>query len=212
MGHKLHLLVCPFFAHEAKHIVRTEGWSDVSVRVFPSLCCHANVAETTVRRLCEASSRRGPAVILLGSCLGARGGTPRIGARETCRLYHVPLCFHLLLPEEDVDRHLRDGDYLITPGWLQHWRRQMREWHFDAPTARNFFAESARRIVLLDTDSDTRTPRRLSDLGRFTGRPCVSVPTGTDHFRRILAGIVDDGRHGHPSETKPPRPQSDSVQ
>ena len=77
------------------------------------------------------------------------------------------LCFELLAGHEFLEPLLKQGCYLLTPGWLARWREYIKRWGFDQNTAREFFAESTPRLVLLDTLVDPNSAKELEGICCF---------------------------------------------
>jgi two-component system, sensor histidine kinase len=49
------------------------------------------------------------------------------------------------------------------PGWLEHWRDILTQWGFDQDTARDFFEELAKAILLLDTGVGPKAGANLAE-------------------------------------------------
>ena len=95
-------------------------------------------------------------------------------------------CFDLLAGSSLVADWMRQGAYLLTPGWLDRWPEYIAEWGFDRTTARAFFEESVSKLVLLDTGTSSDSSARLEDFAHFIDRPWEVVPVGLDHLRLYL--------------------------
>jgi len=87
-------------------------------------------------------------------------------------------------------RYLDEGAYLVTPGWLADWPRQIERWGGDCASLRQLFAESVSRLILLDTGVDPESAKHLGDLAEVLGRPTAVVPVGLDFFRLFLSKEV----------------------
>ncbi|MEI8079818.1 MAG: hypothetical protein WCH61_09365, partial [bacterium] len=86
------------------------------------------------------------------------------------------------------------GDYLLTPGWLMQWREHLRLWGFDQVTARAFFRESCRRLLLLDTGVAPDAAAELASLRAYLDLPAELLPVDLDLLRLRLAGQLQDWR------------------
>ena len=91
---------------------------------------------------------------------------------------------------ETVEDLLCKGAYLLTPGWIIHWSRYLKQWGFDQKTARAFFGESTTSLVLLDTMVDTESPGHLREFAEFLGLPFQTIRVGLDFLRLRLANTV----------------------
>jgi signal transduction histidine kinase len=92
----------------------------------------------------------------------------------------------MIAPPDLVDHFIREGDYIVTPGWLAQWQDHIETMGFDRGDAREFFKESAHRLVLLDTGIHDESAHRLEDLARYLDRPFHIIPVGLEHFRLFL--------------------------
>ena len=192
MKTQLCLLVCQNFLAEAAAIVAEEGFADVQIAAFAPTCTRPTGDADTIGRL--AAERAGPSgdvVALGGYCLNGLA-TPERGSSGANRVQiaAVPRCLEFAAPARLVDAQVEAGAYLLTPGWLSHWRRTMTQWGFDQPTAREFFAETTQKLVLLDTGTDAQSDSHLRELADFLALPCETLSVGLDRFRLGLTRIV----------------------
>ncbi|MEJ5200254.1 MAG: DUF1638 domain-containing protein [Anaerolineae bacterium] len=132
---------------------------------------------------------QGRDVIALGSyCLrGAAQQTLAPAADGRVKLVADPR----LIAEQDAA-----AAYLLTPGWLRNWPRHMRAWGFDRPTARTFFGETVRQLVLLDTGVDDQSAAQLDALAEFLALPRTIVPVGLGRLRDHLIGAIESKHRG----------------
>lgn len=193
MAPKLCILVCQNILPEATTVVETEGFDDVDLAVFPAHCGHPPLRRGEIEEIVSRCSADGHAVCLLGGCcLAGQKGIPPESNR--CHLCLLETCFELLASRGFIDPYLRRGDHLLTPGWLARWREYMDAWDFDRATAREFFGESVRQLVLLDTGTDPQSAAHLQELAEFVALPAEVVPVGLGFFRLFLSKIVLEWR------------------
>jgi|GEM_PF-1464794 len=180
----LALAVCKNFEDEARAALAGLEPSDVSLAVFPA-CCGRPPLQT--RELTELIGPRcGDGVEVIGSvcCAGLRRA-PELP--DGWRVHALESCFELLAPRPMLDAQLRDGAYVLTPGWLRGWREQIaREGLGGAELARELFAESSTKLLLLDTGVDPDARSRLADLSEHLALPAEVVPVGVELLRERL--------------------------
>lgn len=195
MSATLHLLVCQFYLREAKAILQGEGFEDVTVAAFPDLCARPRAdGMAAVAQLFSHSGGDGVTTLLVGACSLRRQDIEHLKADRCHRIHRAGLCFHMLVNKTTVESRLRAGSHLVTPGWLEHWQQHVEHWQFDQQTAQAFFAESARQLLLLDTGVDPAAESQLRDCAAFLGLPADVMPVGLDHFRMVLAHLVQTWR------------------
>jgi len=195
MAGSLHLLVCQYYLREAQAVVQGPEFENVTVSAYPDVCVHPQADRMAiVERLFHTAAADDRTVMLVGACFLLRNGAQALKEDKFRRIHHTDLCFHLLANKTWVDAQMRAGAYLATPGWLESWVQHMDQWQFDQPTARAFFAESASKLVLLDTGVDPASEGRLKACAEFLGLPAETVPVGLDRFRIELLRLVQDWR------------------
>jgi signal transduction histidine kinase len=195
MPPSLHLLVCQYYLKEAQVILQSEGFENVSVSAFPDLCVRprADLTATLTHQFYD-SGKNGQTTILVGACYLLHQNKTALPEDRYHRIHREELCFHMLINKTTIDRCLCDGSHLVTSGWLEHWQQHIDAWQFDRDTARMFFAEGARRMVLLDTGVDPEAHTRLHDCAEYLGLPTEVMSVGLDHFRLILSYLVQAWR------------------
>ena len=190
MKNKLCILVCENFEKELAATGLSEQFDDVATATFPARCGHPQIMRDELEQIASTCEEASTQICMLGSCCIAGLEKLRSGP-ERYHIHRLDQCFHLFAGREVIDTHLRQGAYLLTSGWLAHWRDRMDQWGFDRETARMFFAESASRLVLLDTGADPEISLRLlHEFADFTGRPSEVVCTDPDFFRLFLTEII----------------------
>jgi len=193
MADRLCLLVCESLEREVKAVIESEEFDDVVVRAFPAHCGRPQTGWDAWRGIIQAGEQDCSQVYLLGgSCIVGLQAPP--DELKHCRLRKMDGCYSMFAGKETIEAYLKTGAYLLTPGWLAHWKRHIGEWGFDQATAREFFAESAARLVLLDTGVDAASADCLAEFADFVGLPFKSVPVGLDFSRLFLAKIVLEWR------------------
>lgn len=103
-------------------------------------------------------------------------------------------CIHLITSPSLAAFYADKGYYMITPGWLQRWREIIDQWGFDQKTARDFFRDTARAILLLDTGVDDNALDHLSQFSAFAGLPSETVTTGLDYLQLLVNNAILQSR------------------
>jgi len=161
----------------------------VEVYSFPSHCCSAPVQWSEL----AASIRQSlaPDYVIFGSyCLRDLQEVPEEFSR--CQVRQQEQCHHLLCNPTLVDAVQQNGTYLLSPGWLSHWKTHISSWGFDRPTAIEFFGESLRKLLLLDTGTDPEAERNLAEFGRFLHLPTEILPIGLEFLDLSLRKIIEE--------------------
>ncbi len=106
------------------------------------------------------------------------------------RVHALRQCFHLIVNPSLIDMYVKQGYYLVTPGWLANWRGEIAHWGFETVTARAFFAESAKRILLLDTGVTSDALQQLQDFAEFVGLPFDTITVGLGYFSFVIDNLI----------------------
>jgi|GEM_PF-2032030 len=184
---KITIHVCENFASEIEEIFKKFTELDFTIKKFPSYCGRPILSEDNLDFKSEENDDL-VHLVLGGICLSKitqQKNSKRIFINESN-------CFYLLLNKELVDHYISDGAYLITPSWLTNWRRQIETWGFDQKTAGEFFAESCKYILLLDTGINPESENLLAEFGRFVKKEVKTIPIGLDYLRLKLLHILNE--------------------
>lgn len=195
MKDQLCLLVCQNFLAEVEAIVAQEGLADVQVAAFAPTCVRPPDDADYIGRLAEQRAGQDGAVVVFGGhCV--RSLTVKRGAAQSAAVQVVAVsrCLEFAAPAPLVDARVEAGAYLLTPGWLSRWQRYIAQWGFDQATAREFFAETTKKLTLLDTGIDAQSADQLRAFAAFLALPCETLPVGLDLLRLRVAGAVQEWR------------------
>jgi hypothetical protein len=180
------VVVCQLLRRELEAL-RAAGRLDAGLETLPHACDPTpSERDDIVATLTRRSGRSPRALALGGGCL--RGIELPDAEGERLALLVEPTCFELLAPPQLVQHLIAQGAHLVTPGWLAQWKQAMEAWALDRATARQLFAESASKLVLLDTGVDPQAPARLSELAEFVALPSEVLPVGLDYLALRLSG------------------------
>ncbi len=175
------IFVCRYFKEEAEAVVRAPEFRDVIVDIPPIRCgrfpCRGEPSPPEWVFPDDFTD-----IHVFGSCcIAAMEQSPETPANV--HFHRFEQCFDIIAPPDLVHGLIKGGAYIVTPGWLADWRRHIGDMGFDRSTARQFFRESARRLVLLDTRVRDRGTGSMEELAAFLDRPFDIVPVGLEYFR-----------------------------
>ena len=187
---KLFIHACPHLLPEITAVLATDEYPDVELVLFSPPCGHPQKAENFRERVftaCELNNN--DQIFILGSCC------PRDVSRNSemparCRLLAEEQCFYHFADAEFIGHLMDEGAYILTPGWLASWRAQLDQWGFDRETAKDFFNEGMKRLVLLDTGVSSDSARQLEDFASYVSLPFKSIRIGLGHFRLVIDRVV----------------------
>ncbi|CAK8724488.1 histidine kinase [Candidatus Electrothrix aarhusensis] len=191
MSRSLCFFVCENFYPEMQEAVRLQGLSEVEVLSFPARCGSPPLRWEEFAE--HISEKEGCGIEIFGSyCLDSLLPVPREFIR--CRVKRKEQCFHMICNAALVDSLQEEASYLLSSGWLSHWRENVAQWGFDRQTAREFFGESVQRLVLLDTGIREKTRSDLKELQDFLALPSQRIPVGLDFHQLFINQIAAEYR------------------
>ena len=194
MTDTLCILVCENTAPEAVAVTAGEGFEDVIVRAFPARCGRPMLAwEELSTAVGEPGTDVGRVVVLGGACCRGLAGTPGPDRPRFC-VNVAEHCPQLLVSTTTAASLQQGGAFLLSPGWLTHWRQHMEVWGFDQETARDFFGECTDRLLLLDSGVVEGATAMLHELADFVGLTAEVLPVGLELMRLQLSNLVLEWR------------------
>jgi len=188
MADKLIISVCGNFKKELAAVIAEEEFADVESAIFPATCGRPPIEWHHLERAIHSNDDCSRCDVLGRSCIAKLTTQPKELAY--CHLHKLEQCFHLFADQNVIDSYLKEGAYLITPGWLVKWQQHLKKWGFKQELAQAFFRESASRLLLLDTGIDANSADHLRDFAEFVKMPSQIVQVGLGYFRLLLTKIV----------------------
>jgi diguanylate cyclase (GGDEF)-like protein len=194
MNPQLQIHVCRTYLYEAEAVAHLEQWPDVQIIPFPPLCSSPRSSQPLADQVFEKEQGSGDIVRVGGCFISCR--PPASGHYPNPNLAWDQ-CFYMIASRTQVDLLTQQGGYVFSPGWLAEWRDHFSFWGFDRQTAQEYFHESTRKLVLLDTGVDPESEGRLVELGGYLDLPVEVVSVGLDFFRLFLKQTVLNWRYQH---------------
>ena len=186
------ILVCEHYALEAREIITSIEFDQTTVRTFPGRCGHPPMEWNELESIAKTDEEFDTVTIIGGGCLDNHIGVN--DENNSCAFHRMEQCFHMLVNKDYINQQIKAHSYLLTPGWLLKWQQHMHDWGFDQTTAREFFKEFCRQLLLLDTSVHADSKELLKEFAEFVDCTYESLPIGLGHFRLFLSKINLDWR------------------
>jgi two-component system, sensor histidine kinase len=191
MREKLNLFVCENFKKEIEYSIKVLGLDELSISYYHSTCieCAKNrqsFFKRTIEKDCTSSFEQ------LLSCfdLNYIPDNQQLVSAKT-----FELCYSLLLGNTLIHNYIKEGNYLLTPGWLLKWRYYIIDvFGFNEHMAKEFFREGYKKILLLDSGVYEEIEKNLRDFSDFIGLDYFIMPVGLDYFKSNLINIYQEYR------------------
>ena len=193
MSQQISIGVCHDLRAELERVLSDLGREEVGVRVCRATCHTRDMGRGFTDLLLGLREGDEDLHLFGGACL--RALAERSDLPDGVTLHTAGDCFRLLADDMVVDELLAEQAYLVTSGWLDRWRLTLRSWGFDQATAREFFAESAASVVLLDTGVSPTARQELERFAAFVDRPAQRVAVGLSLLRsRVQTALLQSDR------------------
>jgi signal transduction histidine kinase len=187
MSDPMHILICETYDREVKRIAATDReFDDITFFTFPSRCGRPVLSAEEIARYLPTEEVE---VEIIGGC--CLSGLSHL--TSTVKPWHLNIlanCFTLLTDKEVIDGLIREGAFLVTPGWLERWRQRIADWGFDRAGFLAFFHETIKQLHLLDTGVDEESPAQLADFAVYADIPCGITRVGLGFFSLYLKRII----------------------
>jgi len=183
------IVFCRNYQQELESLNLPAKYKDLQIAFFPSRCGMPPVDWETIKKDLPGEEADYSELHVV-SCGGIKGLPDKQKIADRHYDYDFKQCFHLITSPDLVEDYIKKGFYLVTPGWLKHWRDILAQWGFDQKTARNFFMESARAVLLLDTGVDPEAETNLAEFASYVGRPKETTPVGLVYLDLLLSNTV----------------------
>ncbi len=182
-------MICENYKREAAAIIKGRGFADVTALTFPAVCYNPRDEKKAISDFIPAVRNKCGHIAFIGSkCV--KNFKPLSDKKGQLRLKQPEQCFYMFINKKIIDRYLKEKTYLLTPGFLEKWRKCIKEMELDQKSARKFFSLSYSGLVLLDTGTGKNTAKNLQQFSRYLNLPYEIVPVGLDHFLLFLKDII----------------------
>ncbi|MHB1418415.1 MAG: HD domain-containing phosphohydrolase [Bacillota bacterium] len=190
MENLLGLIVCNNFSQEVSSVLESQEFSNVKILTFPGRCGPSQLNWDILKGIIDTEQKKYSKMVLLcGECGCGIDIPPK--ELQNCQISSMEQCFYMFLDRQIVNRYVAEGAYLFTQGWLYQWKDYLDRPTFNKKSAREFFAQLASKLVLLDTRIDNNSSLKyMQEFAEFINIPYERVPIGLDFLRLYLKQIV----------------------
>lgn len=186
---KLCVLACENFKREVEAVIESEKFDDVAIVTFPADCSPSPGQHQALTNLIGSCREKYGRVFMVAGCYFPNPDRALLNDAESA-LQGMSRCFDYFSSKASNDWYVGRGSYLLTPGWLLKWPHYMERWGLDRQTARDFFGETSKRLVLLDTGVFGDVHATLQEFAEHVGLSYEIIPVGLEHFRALLTNAV----------------------
>ncbi len=182
------IVFCSNYRRELENLNLRERYGDIDVAYFPSRCGMPPIEWSKLQEKLPVLDEHTELHVV--SCGGITGLPEKQLITDRYYSYDLKQCYHLITSPDLAEYYIQKGFYLVTPGWLAHWRNILEGWGFDRPSAVDFFKDATRAILLLDTGVDPVAGSNLAEFAVYIERPYETVKVGLDYLKLLLGNTV----------------------
>lgn len=188
---KLALIAGANIENEYRAVLAAGDFPEIELKIAGCGCVLKNAAmrASNTKMVASFISGFGKVVAQCDGCLDAR-------SLSGVSFFNDSPCYYMLMNRVFVDRLIRDGVFILTPGWLENWEHYIKsKWGLTEAIAHEFFVDSGiKRLALLDTGIYSSSVDKLNKMAGFAGLSCAVYDIGLDHLRLNVESIAADWR------------------
>ncbi|MFC2107146.1 ATP-binding protein [Bacteroidota bacterium] len=193
MYDNLHFIVCENYLQDVKAVIPDSKKSDIIFHTYPAICDRMHSLLDNHHKINIRDYKKDNDNSFIIGCCCPYDLKDDEEKSWTCKHCIRPkICFETLLDLPLIEKFIADGYYLITPGWLRKWKFYVIDhWKFNKKTAKEFFSESAKKLLLLDTGVYDNVEDEIKAMSDYVGLPYETLNIGTDHIKLIIGRYID---------------------
>jgi len=193
MEAKLCIYICNTLVPEVSQLLQSGNYPDVAVKSFPAACIGCSLNDQRITDMvADEINHFSKIIFIVSACKGNKNVLRPIN--EKIEIIHLEQCFELYLSLPIIYHFIKQGNYLVSSGWLRNYKQHIHEWGFDEKSAKKFFGESMQQILLLETDLPGDYRQNLEALSEYMGLPFDIIPIGNSHLQKFIRSLTSNWR------------------
>jgi two-component system, OmpR family, phosphate regulon sensor histidine kinase PhoR len=136
MDETLKLLICERYRTEVELVFKQDEYDDVEIIYFPSNCLHPHL-KSTFFKMAAYNSDDAKMNVCLCNCLSFND--PKIHNLFPENYSKIQHCTNMFLSQNILQKYIDEGAFIITPGWLLNWEKELFAYGNNMNYAREFF-------------------------------------------------------------------------
>lgn len=193
MEEKLVISACNFLIPEISQVIKNGDYPDVQLISYPANCSLSALSQKVVSGIVSNTVSDSDVVIIGSLCIPPESG--KLKSNNNIDFFALEQCFELVLNSETITYFIKKGCYIVTNGWLRTYEKTIKDWGFDKTSAKSFFGESMKSILMLDTKIPGDYMPSLLSLSDYVGLPYEIIPIGLTHCSKNIDSIVMNWRN-----------------
>jgi PAS domain S-box-containing protein len=189
MEPKLCIYFCSSLLPEVSHLLQDGNYPDVTLKGYPANCSSGYVSnEMVLEMVAKNLNSFSKIIVVTSACRGNKNIKQNIHSK--IEIIQLEQCFEIFYNLPSIYHFIKQGNYLVTNGWLKNYKQHIREWGFDESSAKIFFGESIQKILLLETGLPGDYHSGLEALSKYMGVPYDILPVGDSHLQLFIDALI----------------------
>jgi len=187
----LYIMVCSHFTEEVERVISAFKYVKL-ITYSPDCGKGVSFCEWIKPLLKDSDPLYRPdnkSIYVLGGACCAKKLPERL---KGINIHHVEQCFYLIANKITVDSYLLKRYYLVSQGWLKNWESHLSVMGFDRQMAQEFFSESVKKLLLLDTGINNNSIEEIEKLSDYLSIPYEILPVGLEHLELVIIKIIQE--------------------
>lgn len=189
MESKLCIYFCSTLLPEVSHLIQKGNYPDVTLKGYPAHCTTGYVSNEMVLDMVSKNLNSfSKMIVVTSACRGNKNINQNIHSK--IEIIQLEQCFEIFCSLPTIYHHIKQGNHLVTNGWLKNYKHHIREWGFDEASAKTFFGESIQKILLLETGLPGDYRSELEAISKYMGVPHDVLPVGNSHLQLFIDRLI----------------------
>ncbi|MCU7835262.1 MAG: response regulator [gamma proteobacterium symbiont of Taylorina sp.] len=187
------LIVCQYIKKETKAVLSVMNRKNIRLSTFPANPDHpCNDPQAFLGNIHPPNKQCLFHHIIGNCCITAEAAKTINNSNNNYFCEKLPYCFNLLIATEQINEYLRQGACLVYPGMLAVWREHLEQLGMDQEMLKQYYNDSATKIVLLDTGVDTHVEKKLEQFATQVNLPYEIINVSLERLQNSIQAIVQD--------------------
>ena len=193
MNEKLGIVVCKNFAEEVQFIIKKNNIKNVKILAVIPECIYGSIGQNEQLEAIKNCKETCNKIIIIGAACCTSLDKIVIDS-EKCKIHRLEYCFELFTNRDIIDHFISEKAYLVTPGWLRNWKKNVEILAFEKEQVKMFFSKMYVKIRLLDTGVFDDSLDNLHKFAEYVNLPCDCIFVGVDFFSMLIEKKVLEWR------------------
>ncbi|MBX4261631.1 PAS domain S-box protein [Clostridium estertheticum] len=184
MNEKLGVIICKIFSEELKFIIKNNNIKNIEILESTPACIYGNIGQNEqLEAITSFQVTCNKIIIIGGKCCTSLN--KMIIDSEKCKIHRLEYCSELFTNRDIIAHFISEKSYIVTPGWLKDWEKNIEMLGFDKGQV---------KIKFLDTGVCDDSLENLHKFSEYVNIPYDRIFVGLDFFRMFIEKTILEWR------------------